>query len=327
MLEKGILDRESYCNERLSILTKEIASIEELKKSTDFCIYVTGSYGRHEACPHSDLDLFFINKSTNEFSKISKILIDASLIRICRELGFPEFSNDGEYLEIHDVNKMLNDLGSRNDDYFNYFTARMLLLLESSPIYNESLYHQIIHSIIDKYYKDFNDHYKDFLPLFLVNDIIRFWKTMCLNYEHKRNREYHGLDEKQMKDKKNKIRLKNLKLKFSRKSTCYSFILSLLWSESTLKQEDVFKIAQTTSLHRLLILSENNTIKKEVQETIKLYLWFLDVVQMEEKNALQWINNEKNRIEAFDKSKLFGQKIFNIMMESPNKNSLSYLVI
>jgi hypothetical protein len=327
MFDQKLLSREIYCNERLTTLKSEIVKIEEVKNNSDFCIYVTGSFGRHEACAKSDLDLFFINKSKTGFSKISKTLIDASLINICRQHGFPDFSNDGEYLEIHDLPKMLDELGSKSDDYYNYFTARMLLLLESSPIYNEVLYSQIIHEIIDRYYKDFNDHHKDFLPVFLVNDIIRFWKTMCLNYEHKRNREFIGLDEQQKKDKKNKNRLKNLKLKFSRKSTCYSFLLSLMWAKGTLKQEDVFKVAQTTSLRRLLMLSEYNDIKNEVNEAIKLYFWFLDIVQQDEKDALQWIDIEKNRNEAFEKSKDFGQRIFNIMLQSPYKNNLIYLMI
>jgi len=45
------------------------------------------------------------------------------------------FSNDGEFLRILYLEDMLEQLGGREDDYLNYFTARMLLLLESKPLY------------------------------------------------------------------------------------------------------------------------------------------------------------------------------------------------
>jgi len=42
------------------------------------------------------------------------------------------------------------------------------------------------------YYRDADDR-PDFLPAFLINDITRFWKTLCLNYEHSRGSGYDAL--------------------------------------------------------------------------------------------------------------------------------------
>ena len=206
--------RRDFAKERLDILRVKINEISELKdRTSDLCIYASGSYGRLEASKHSDIDLFFLHvgsKSKNKISEIQKTLIDSELIRITRELDFPEFSDDGRYLEIHYVDDVLEFLGGPLDDYSNSFTARMLLLLESQPVFGDSLFDKFIEKIISSYFRDYHDHVKDFRPIFLVNDIKRYWNTLCLNYEHRRNRP--------AKDPSIKIKnhVKNLKLKFSR---------------------------------------------------------------------------------------------------------------
>jgi hypothetical protein len=79
------------------------------------------------------LDLFFVSDGDDAVDRTAKILIDAELIRMASGMGFPPFSNDAQYLEIHSLNEMLDELGGAEDDFKNFFTARMLLLLESRP--------------------------------------------------------------------------------------------------------------------------------------------------------------------------------------------------
>ena len=181
--------RRDYAQSRL----EEVRSrVKEIVKQGDFpglCIYVTGSFGRLEASEHSDLDLFFVHKGSsrlNAIPRIRKTLLDADLVRAVERLGFPEFSNDGEYLTVHYLDDIREALGGPNDDFKNYFTARMLLLLESRPLFNEALYADFLKKIIESYCRDYVDHEASFRPLFLTNDIMRFWRTLCLNYEHRR---------------------------------------------------------------------------------------------------------------------------------------------
>ncbi len=118
---------------RLQELTARLDFISEYPCVDDLCIYITGSYGRLEASKNSDLDLFFIHEGEKEknLPKIQKILIDAEIIKIAKELKYPEFSNDGQYLEIHSLKDIKEKMGCPDDDFKNYFTARLLLLLES----------------------------------------------------------------------------------------------------------------------------------------------------------------------------------------------------
>ena len=167
--------RTNHSKQMLERIRTEIDSIEELKSEPNLSIYVTGSYGRLEASATSDLDPFFVyddSEGTSSLSEISEILISARLIKICRTLELPEFSNEGQYLEVHSLNSMLKYLGGPEDDYRNYFTARLLLLLESQPLCNEEAYLKIIERIIEEYFRDYSTHERDFRPIFLVNDIL-----------------------------------------------------------------------------------------------------------------------------------------------------------
>jgi predicted nucleotidyltransferase len=101
----------------------------------DLCVYATGSFARGDASRYSDLDVFLVHQHP-QYSKVNAVLATAELIRATRELDLPEFSGDGEYLKIHCLSDMKEKLGSPEDDHQNLFTARMLLLLESTYLYN-----------------------------------------------------------------------------------------------------------------------------------------------------------------------------------------------
>jgi hypothetical protein len=55
------------------------------------------------------------------------------------------------------------------------------------------------------------------VPAFLANDILRIWRTFCVNYEAR--------TETEPAEKKAKRKLKNYKLEHSRLLTCYSALL------------------------------------------------------------------------------------------------------
>jgi hypothetical protein len=94
------------------------------------------------------------------------------------------------------------------------------LLLESRCLLEDAVHRDVIEEVVAAYWEDYEDHKDDFIPAFLANDILRLWRTFCVNYEARTERE--------PEEKKAERKLTNYKLKHSRLLTCYSALLYLL---------------------------------------------------------------------------------------------------
>jgi hypothetical protein len=313
--------RASYSKGILDLLRRRVAEVPDLRQVPGLCLYATGSFARGEASEYSDLDVFFID-STEKCPRIQSILITADLIRICRDLNLPEFSSDGQFLAVHQLREICDQLGGAEDDYRNLFTARLLLLLESSPIWHDELYHEIVGKIIESYYRDYHDHNESFKPIFLVNDIIRFWKTLCLNYEHKRNR----LSTEQTI--KNKSHVKNLKLKFSRMTTCFSAVIGLASTSFQQTPEGLLELVRLPPFERLRRAASADQKRQQVfEQLVELYAWFLVQTAIPTEELSNWIGESSTREMAFKKAQLYGDTMYNLLQLTAPRDVLRFLVI
>jgi predicted nucleotidyltransferase len=217
--DEFLANRKKKTEERFRRVQGRVRAIEPLLG--DFAtLYATGSYGRGEASDHSDLDVFILTETDSEkrpkLRPLDTIRVQAALIDAATQEGLPPFSDEGAYLKPHTITDMIEKLGGPDDDYENLFTARMLLLLESRPIVGSLMYERAIDRVLDEYWRDFDENAERFLPIYLTNDLVRYWKVLCLNYEA--NTRYAS--------NLNKRRLNNYKLKHSRLLTCYSALLT-----------------------------------------------------------------------------------------------------
>jgi hypothetical protein len=253
----------------LDELRNRLGRLDEIRAFPDLAIFGAGSYGRLEASEYSDLDVFFLTsgdgKDHNE-PRTNKFRMFGKVIEVADVMSFPKFSNDSEYLVILHTPQMLSHLGGRIDDHDNYFTARMLLLLESRCIYGDDAFRQIVRQIVNSYFKDFPDHRQSFQPLFLMNDICRFLKTLLLNYENKRNYqrkpEAGAVDEGQ----KTRQKVKNFKLKYSRMTTCYASMAALGSYTAPVTEDQVIAITELTPRERLRSVADRiPSARKEVE--------------------------------------------------------------
>lgn len=250
-----LADRRSETATRITNLRDRLKAAEALAKGKA-CVYATGSFGRREASPFSDLDLFIVGKRDGKpgiggkegslLKRLDEICIKADLIQVTRELNIPEFSGDGRYLIHYSVHEFTKALGTPEDDVTNTFTARLLLLLESCPLLEATVYREITEEVVAAYWRDYQDHKSDFMPAFLANDILRLWRTFCVNYEARTER---------VPDiEKAKGKLKNYKLKHSRLLTCYSallYLLSVYGSEKTVSPSHAMVMISLTPTERL----------------------------------------------------------------------------
>jgi len=287
------------------------------------CVYATGSFGRCEASEHSDLDLFIAGRSEkllrpdgsgedfgqkNLLNHLDEICVQAELIQASRNFGFPEFSSDGRYLDHHSIYEFTSTLGTEKDDVANTFTARLLLLLESKPLVEEAVYDEIVLNVIESYWRDYQDHQTNFMPAFLANDILRIWRTFCVNYEAR--------TERAPEDKKASGKLKNYKLKHSRMLTCYSALLYLLAvykSRGCVVPSDALAMTKLTPTERLEWLRDQPSLHEARATIVKLlnqYDRFLETTHFNERELIvQFMNKDTSR-RYMEAAHEFGDSMF-----------------
>lgn len=208
--------RQKNAQERLSDVRKELADHTEMFSDYSAFAYCAGSLGRGDVGAQSDLDLFLVTtRAENEKEKLKEIRLINSAIEVNERLNYGPFSNDGRFLKVYSLAEMLTVVGAPYDDSENLFTARMLLLLESKCVLGNQLYEEALNKIIEHYFRD-SVGKQSFHPLFLLNDLLRYWRTLCLNYEQTRS------------DPDRPWRKKNINLKFSRMLTVFGTILPIL---------------------------------------------------------------------------------------------------
>ncbi|MGH9485176.1 MAG: hypothetical protein ACRD1F_08975, partial [Terriglobales bacterium] len=162
-------DRRSSTRSRICRLRSQLTAAED-RCGVKACVYITGSVGRHEAGPQSDLDLFIADLGNPEkcLSAQDEILIAADLIKESRSARFPELALGGEHRLTHTMGELVGNLGTDRDDATNTLTARCLLLLESKLLLGGKAYSKLVDGVLGRYWRDYADHRDDFVPAFLT---------------------------------------------------------------------------------------------------------------------------------------------------------------
>lgn len=301
-------------------------------ESTAACAYVIGSYGRGEASEHSDLDLFLASRATTdtttrkvkrEFSQLEEIRLKAKLIDAGRSLALPEFSGDGEFLSHYTIDELVNNIGKREDDAENTFTARLLLLLESQPILNAQVYEETIARVLQAYWRNYANHEDDFVPGYLVNDILRLWRTFCVNYEA-------GTKEKP-DPAKAKRQLKHYKLQHSRLLTCYSGLLYLLGTfarDGTVSLDAGEAMTKLTPLERLdWIAGSFPDAVDDVEKVKAAYASFLEKTSGDPEELLRRIMKDGRRSALPEQDPTLASTVFELINRIGGRTRLHQLIV
>lgn len=325
------MTRAEYSKARIDDLGLRLEAVKGLLRDEPLCIYATGSYGRLEAGEASDIDIFFLyegHPAVQRLSNLTLIRLSACLIDATEEMGFPSFSGDGRYLDVHYLDHMEEVLGSPEDDSLNAFTARMLLLLESRPVYGAERYRRILSAVVGFYYRDFEDHSDHFRPTFLINDILRFWRTLTLNYEHDRY-EVLQLPEDEQAEAKAKSALKNYKLKVSRLATCFSMILHLASEKPPVPAERVLELCALTPRERFEALRGVGDAEADrcIETLLGTYETFLEHVQRPRPELLDDFRDEELRRAQLAEAGEFGERIFELLSILVPRERLRHLIV
>ncbi len=329
----GLLkERRTKTSERIQSLQHDLTIAEGLCRNKA-CVYATGSFGRGEATDHSDLDLFIVGQTVPNATAgkksllrpLDEILLKADLIETTRKFGIRDFDGEGAYLVHYTVDELIKTIGKAEDDANNTFTARLLLLLESFPLLETSVYEDIIGEVLSAYWSDYEDHKSDFTPAFLANDILRLWRTFCVNYEANTARE--------PLEKRAKRKLKNYKLKHSRLLTCYSALLYLLGcyaQRNTVRPTDASAMVALSPTQRLeWILGEDalNAAHGKVGELLESYSLFLQGTDASESTMIERFLDTNVKEKYFAAAHQLGDLVFDLLQLIGQGSSFHRLLV
>ena len=146
---------------------------------TEFLIGVNGSYARREATRGSDIDYFFLATNSDVLTVGEKQTAFEEFVEAELNLNLP--ASDGVFAKPLPVDEICQ-IGGQSDSNVT-LTRRMLLLLEGEWLFNESGFHDVRNGLLEKYLYD--QPGEDKICMFLLNDIIRYWRTICVDLEQK----------------------------------------------------------------------------------------------------------------------------------------------
>lgn len=198
----------------LDLLEKEVGKFA----TQDANVVVFGSLARREWINwESDLDWTYLidGQANSRHLKIAQ-QIKAALEKAGRQRDGhfqPRFQAPGEtgtFGNLGFSHQLVHLIGGQDDTNKN-MTQRMLLLLESLPVGPRLAYDRVVRAVIDRYLEEethvlVEDARRFKVPRFLLNDMVRFWRTMAVDFASKqRDRAGKGWG------------LRNAKLRMSRK--------------------------------------------------------------------------------------------------------------
>jgi len=230
-------------------------------------VYATGSCGREEMGPSSDLDAYVVRM--NEANREESEELQRAIEQANSAAGLPPLDAGGRYTRTVGAVDLIDRLGAPEDDSREdgAFTKRMLLMLESRVLLGEEAYAAVMDRVIDAYWQNADLHPTRYQPFVLVNDIVRWWRIVLLNHESRlRKRRLELLEETGLAAGERGALLlaerlaRSYKMRFARCLTCFSALTYLLaltpHDVSHVSKKDVLRMIELSPLARIQRLEE-----------------------------------------------------------------------
>jgi predicted nucleotidyltransferase len=170
----------------------------------DTSIVVFGSFARGEYTVGSDIDWTLLVDGRAHDEHFQRAL---AITRILDDAKFQPPNPYGVFDNVSFSHPLLHLIGGHDDSNRNT-TQRILLLLESLAVCRSEAHERVIELVLHRYVSDdrgllFSKR-NPLVPRFLLNDIIRYWRTITVDFVNKQRT-------------KGAWALRNVKLRMSRK--------------------------------------------------------------------------------------------------------------
>lgn len=151
------------------------AKLGQLPHDGDVGVVLMGSWGRAEVTAGSDDDFMVLVHGTDR----DDVRPSIAEVETVLDRGHGDQGIFGKPVA---SDELIRQIGLDEDTNRN-LSLRMLLLLESVSATREDLHEAVTAELVDRY---LDESVKDLrVPRFLLNDVIRYWRTMCVDFAGK----------------------------------------------------------------------------------------------------------------------------------------------
>jgi predicted nucleotidyltransferase len=352
-LRRAAIDSDKAIDDLNNLLSQELG---RNFASEDANLVIFGSLARGEWIDYvSDLDWTYLvdGQARPEHLQVSQDIKHALPKEFRKPRGnFSRRANDKEYRfgepgptgtfgNLTFSHSLIHQIGGQGDSNKNT-TQRILLLLESAPVGMKGAHDRVVRAIIRRYLEEqphlLSKHESRFkVPRFLLNDIVRFWRTMAVDFASKqRDRSGEGWG------------LRNAKLRMSRKLifasgllTCFSCHLdaNLQSKISTPESRDinlaylenhVWEYVQRTPLDIVALSITENKIGSDIAISLfSAYNKFLEIMSdVQKRQRLKKLRLEDSRTdsvftEIVEISETFAESLIRMFFDSESFGPLT----
>lgn len=182
-VEVPALDRAAtFSTENLNMAERRLRQDRPADEDA-FDVVVLGSLARLEATEGSDFDFLVVAHHLPNNPRESRHLL-ASIQAVQEELELGDPGATGLFGSVVSATDLTERIGLEADTNQTH-SRRILLLEESRSIYRSYLHRDLIRRIVERYLLDAEDRDPP-IARFLLNDVLRYWRTLTVDYEAKR---------------------------------------------------------------------------------------------------------------------------------------------
>jgi len=243
-------ERKEYTQTKLDEIRNDLL---EKYEGQNFGIVAGGSFARFEASDVSDVDYYIV---------YDKEPPDQNLIREVQNILARHVENmpsvAGPFATISPIADMVKNIGGNKDENAS-ITKRVLLLLEGGWLLNKTMFDALRAKLIEVYVK--SEISERQIALFLLNDIIRYYRTVCVDFNYKTEEDSKPWG------------LRNIKLVFSRKLLYFCGVLAVAETANMtakMKREKLLHLFSLNPIDRMMFICG-----REAEQALELYEFFL----------------------------------------------------
>ncbi len=321
---------------KLGEMQRALASAGLKFDDTTVSLVVFGSMARREWTSGSDVDWTLLVDGPADPQHFQL----ATDIRAALEgHGFGEPGATETFGSLASSHDLVHHVGGLDDSNRN-MTRRLLLLLESRAVVNEQVRLRVLRTVLNRYIVcgrgvRENEESKFRVPRFLLNDVVRYWRTMCVDYAAKK-----------WEQSNKKWALRNAKLRVSRKIIfakglllcfdCELFAAEEPWrslapppgADGTLLEERllagaewVTELTPLDALSRVLLAQDNGGLAEPILSRYNAFLEFMDDASnrkhLEELTFDAAVNDERFTQIRHEIGREFGESLEELFFRGP----------